>query len=425
MIFLLPLSIITHTYHTPKQPESIVTIENPTLIPDLQLEKIRQLFPHTSKGIIYLNHAATSPMSTRVLDAMTGHLQDRSSGKIETWFSDLPQIEKTKILVQQLVHAESHERIALTGNTSDALNIVVSGLDWKAGDRILLNDLEFPANVYPYIPLKRLGVEIDVIKSRNGCFTVEQIEVGLTSRTRVVALSAVQFLSGYRADMASIGRLCRERGIHFIVDGIQAVGAIDIDVRNMKIDAMAAGAQKWQMGPQGTGFLYITDELQNRVQQKYVGWLGVETPWNFFDYDQPLAKSARRYEGGTVNIPGMWGMHAALGTLLEVGIETIQDHILALTQILTDELQKIEGVSLYSPLLPSERAGIVTINLPKNSNPQSTFESISRKNIQISLREGKLRYSPHLYNTRDEMLAVVEATKDALKKSCVPSIDRS
>jgi len=389
-----------------------VNVAAPQLIPDGQLNQIRSIFPHTTKGIVHLNHAAVSPLSARVLDATIAHLQDRSSGRIETFPEDLKQIQTTKVSIQQLINAESPDRIALVGNTSDALNIIASGLDWKPGDRILLNDLEFPANIYPYFHLKSLGVEVDLIHCPDGRFTPEAVYASLRPRTRLLALSAVQFLSGYRSDLFVLGEICRARGILFVVDGIQAVGAVPIDVQSMRIDALAAGAPKWQMGPQGIGFLYLTDEVQARVHQKYLGWLAVENPFNFSDHDQPLAASARRYEGGTINIPGMWGYHAALTTLLEYkGI--IEGHILGLTQILIDELQKIDGARLFSPTSVNERAGIVTIVPPHGVDPQVAFEMLLDRKIIISLREGKFRYSPHFYNSVEEIAFTVEATKES------------
>ena len=392
-----------------------MNVAAPQLIPDDQLQQIRSIFPHTTKGIVHLDHAAVSPLSARVVEATITHLQDRSSGRIETFPEDLRQIQTTKVCIQQLINAESPDRIALVGNTSDALNIIASGLDWKPGDRILLNDLEFPANIYPYFHLKNLGVEIDLIHCPDGRFTAEAIYESLKPRTRLLALSAVQYLSGYRSDLFVLGEICRSRGILFVVDGIQAVGAIPIDAQKMRIDALAAGAPKWQMGPQGIGFLYLTEEVQARVNQKYLGWLAVENPFNFSDYDQPPAASARRYEGGTINIPGMWGYHAALTTLLEYkGVS--EGHILGLTQILIDELQKVDGIRLVSPSNLNERAGIVTIVPPDGVDPQATFEALLKRNIIISLREGKFRYSPHFYNSTQEIAFAVEATKECFTR---------
>jgi len=386
------------------------------LLPSEQLAKARALFPHIAQSKIYLNHAATSPLSSRVVEAMTTHLRERSCGWIDNYPDDVKKKDDCRGFAQKLIHAESPDRIALVGSTSEAINIVSSGLPWKSGDRVILNDMEFPANVYPYLPLRRRGVELDFIKCPEHKITPETIAAALTPRTRVVALSAVQFLTGYRADMAAIGDLCRQRGVFFVVDGIQAVGGVQVDVQKMKIDALAAGCQKWQMAPHGTGFLYLTEALQENITQQHVGWLAAHNAWDFFNFDQPLAASARRYEGGTLNIPGIWAMHAALRTLLEFGLAEIENHILTLTQILTDELQNLDGVELLSPIATKERAGIVTIQLPAKIDVDAVFQRISAQNITISLRDGKLRYSPHFYNSPEEILLAVEATREALCK---------
>jgi selenocysteine lyase/cysteine desulfurase len=390
---------------------------NDKLLSPETLAKARARFPHLTKGKIYLNHAATSPLSSRVVQAMTMHLHERSCGWIDNYPDDVQKKDECRGFIQQLIHAESPDRIALVGSTSEAINIVSSGIPWKTGDRVLLNDMEFPANVYPYVHLRRLGVEIDVVNCPSGKITPAMIDAALAPRTRVVALSAVQFLAGYRADMAMIGEMCRRRGIFFVVDGIQAVGCIDVDVQKMKIDALAAGSQKWQMAPHGTGFLYLTAELQSQIQQRHFGWLAVEVPWDFFNYNQLPAASARRYEGGTLNNPGIHGLHAALAMLLEFGIEKIEKHILGLTQILTDALQKMDGVTLFSPVSEPERAGIVTIKLSPKINVDVVFQHLSARNMTISLRDGKLRYSPHFYNSPEEIMLVVEATREALQKT--------
>ncbi len=380
------------------------------------LRKARALFPHTAQGKIYLNHAGTSPLSTRVVDAMTKYLHERSAGKLETYFDDLPMVAEVRSFIQRLINAESPDRIALVPNTSDAINIVADGIDWKSGDRILLNDLEFPANVWPYLNLKQLGVELDVIISPDGRITLDQIEKAITPRTRLVALSAVQFLSGYRADVAAIGTMCRQKRIVFAVDGIQAVGAVKVDVQAMKIDALAAGGQKWQMSPHGTGFLYLTEELQSQIHQKNLGWLSVKDPWDFSNYTQPLDATARRYEGGSLIMPSLWGMHAGLGMILEFGMEAIEAQLLGLTQILIDGFRNIDGVTLYSSTEPGERAGIVTIKLPANVDPKAVFKKLLARNITTGLRSGLIRYSPHFYCSPEEMKMTVEATQASIKE---------
>jgi len=359
-----------------------------------------------------MNHASISPLSTRVVDAMTKYLQAHSNGTLVSYEDELKIESDCRSAVQSIIHAESKDRIALTGNTSDAINIVASGLPWQRGDRIILNDMEFPANVYPYYHLQELGVIVDIIKCPDGRITPEMIGKAITPKTRVVALSAVQFLSGFRADMAAIGTLCRDRNIWFIVDGIQAVGAVQLHVQKMKIDGLAAGAQKWQMSVQGTGFLYVNEALQDAIHPQFVGWLGVQDAWNFYNYGQPLATTAKRYEGGTVNHLGFCGMAASLSLLLEQGGDAVERHILELTRMLSEGLQKIDGVKLVSPIADHERAGIVTIELRPGAVAKNVFKRLLVRNIVISLREGKLRYSPHFYNSPEDVEKVVDVTRE-------------
>ena len=382
------------------------------LMPKQRLEIIRAQFPHLKKGQVYFNHASTSPLSTRVVDTLTKFLTVHSDGTLISYDDDLKIESACRIAVQRLINAESPDRIALIGNTSDAINIVASGFPWQRDDRIILNDMEFPANVYPYYHLQEQGVHIDIVKCPDGRITSAMIAETIRPTTRLVALSAVQFLSGFRSDLASIGRICRERSIWFIVDGIQAVGAIPIDVQTMNIDGLAAGGQKWQMSLQGTGFLYVTDALQDAIHPQFVGWLGVQDAWNFYNYGQPLASSAKRYEGGSVNHLGFSGMSASLSFLLEQGSDVIEKHILALTRLLSEGLATIDGVKLFSPLLDNERAGIVTIELPPPIHAKQVFDKLLERNIVISLREGKLRYSPHFYNAPEEVEIVIETTRE-------------
>jgi cysteine desulfurase / selenocysteine lyase len=379
------------------------------------LAAARNLYPHTKTGSLYLNHASTGPLSTRVVEALASYLQNRSSGIVETYRTDLRTIVACKNAIQTLIDAESSDRIAFIPNTSEGVNIIAGGLPWKSGDRVLLNDLEFPANVYPYLRLKKYGVELDIVQSVDGKITPSMIEQALTPKTRVVALSAVQFLSGYRADLETIGKLCRSRGIWFVVDGIQAVGGITIDVQKACIDAFITGGQKWLMAPHGIGFLYVTESMQNAIDQQHLGWLSVSDPWQFFNYDQPLSLSARRYEGGSLNIPGIIGLCPALETLLEFGTAAIESHILAITKILMNELQAIDGLHLVSPEADTERAGIVSVRKQEGDFPMTFSDSLEQRRVTCSVRNGTLRFSPHFYNTPDEMKSAAAIVKELLR----------
>jgi len=373
-----------------------------------QISSVRKLFPYTASARIYLNHAATAPLSTPVVEAMMHNLRERSTGKLETYSDDIRMIADLRERVARLIGAETAARIALQANTSDAISVVAAGLPWRGGDRILLNTAEFPANVHPFLNMRRHGVEIDLLQAPDGVVTAEALQNALRPRTRLVALSAVQFLSGFRADLATIGALCRERGVIFAVDGIQAVGAVRLDVVRMKIDALAAGCQKWQLGPQGGGVLYVTDDLQAQIQQAYLGWLAVEDPWRFFDFEQGPAPSARRYEGGTPAIPSLWGMHAAVGMLLEAGAAAIEKRLLSLTGRLIGVFEQA-GLRLMTPGEPDRRAGIVTVRLPEGLDGRALVKDLTRHGIIGSMREGSLRLSPHFYNTEEEMERTAEA----------------
>jgi selenocysteine lyase/cysteine desulfurase len=313
-----------------------------------------------------------------------------------------------------MINAESPDRVAFQMNTSDALNLVATGLSWRTGDRVLLNDAEFPANLHPFLNIRRHGVELDMLRVHDGVVTPEIVANALKQETRLLALSAVQFLSGYRADLHAIGALCRSKGVIFVVDGIQAVGAVPIDVQDLRIDALAAGAQKWQMAPQGTGFLYVSEALQDRIRQQYVGWLSVASPFEFRALDQPLARSGRRYEGGTLNVPGIYAMHESLTVLLEFGMDAVAGQILGLTQILIDRFSDIPGVRVITPSAPSLRAGIVTIQPPAGAKSEDVAEQLKREGILISLREGLLRFSPHFYNSAAEMERTAESVRRTL-----------
>jgi selenocysteine lyase/cysteine desulfurase len=182
----------------------------------------------------------------------------------------------------------------------------------------------------------------------------------------------------------------------------------------MKIDALAAGGQKWQMSPHGTGFLYLTEELQSRIRQSYLGWLAVADPWDFHNFSQPPAASARRYEGGSLIMPSLWGMHAALETILEFGQEQIEAHLLAITRTLLDGLRRVPGIGLVTPTENSERAGIVTIVLPEGHDENVVLNKLLARNIMPAVRDGKLRFSPHFYCSSEDMNAVVQAVREAV-----------
>lgn len=264
--------------------------------------------------------------------------------------------------------------------------------------------MEFPANVYPFLNLKRLGVEVDFVPSRGGRILSEDIEGMIKSRTRMLSISHVQFLTGFKANLESIGELCRNRGILFCVDAIQSAGVVPIDVACMHIDFLAAGGQKWLMAPQGIGIAFVSEDTQDKLEQAYLGWTSMKNCFgDLTKYDGELDATARRYENGTLNNMGLVGLHESLSTLLEAGIDRIQEHVLDITEKLIEEADAL-GLAVYIDSPRDERAGIVSIEVPY---PEKAFTDLARERIEVAVRQGWVRVSPHFYNTQDEIVRLV------------------
>lgn len=365
-------------------------------------DQYRSLFPHIQTGKIWLNHAAISPLSKRVHAVVEKHLQNRSFGDIDVYPSVLDSCERAKRNLGALINA-APERIGFVPNTSEGLNILANGVDWKSGDRILLNDIEFPTNVVPFLNLKRFGVEVDFVKSRNGEVLTDDLAAALTPRTRLLSISSVQFLSGYRADLAAVGALCRSKDVLFCVDAIQGLGVSPHDVQAMQIDFLTAGGNKWLMGLMGFGFVFVTEELQARLTQRHAGWTSNRNFFgDFFTYRIDLDETARRYENGTQNYVGIAALAESTATLLEAGVDAIRDHVLELTGRIIAFADE-NGFGVVTPRDPAKRAGIVTLTHPKASE---IFAELTEQRIVVSLREGMLRIAPHFYSSDEDLHAL-------------------
>ena len=222
-------------------------------------DDVRELFPHIEKGITYLNHAASGPVSKPVFDVMTDFFRERSEGSIDDYPAFVEVTEETKQLLTDYLKTEK-ERIAFADNTSSGFNLLAQGLKWEPGDEIILNDIEFPANIYPFLNLEKKGVNIHFVKSHDGIVSAEDIIERMTSKTKLVS-----------------------RGVILCVDGIQGLGGLGIDVEEWNIDFLSCGTQKWMLGLQGLSFIYVSETLQEQIEPVYVGWLGVNDGWNLLD----------------------------------------------------------------------------------------------------------------------------------------------
>jgi selenocysteine lyase/cysteine desulfurase len=370
----------------------------------MNIQEIRKQFPYLSTGKIYFNHAAVSPLPKAVAENVNNYIYERSETELDNYKAGLDKVENLKKQLSYLLNTEP-ERIAFTKSVTDSLNILAQGINWKPGDKIILNDIEFPANVYPFLSLKEYGVGIDFVKSKNGSVKIEDIEKLITPRTKLLSISFVQFLSGFRADLKSIGDLCKKNNIIFCVDAIQGAGVVSLDVIDMKIDFLTGGSHKWMMGLMGIGYLFVTQELQDRITQKTTGWLSVEDEWNLLDYKLQHKADAERFHTGTYSMIGITALNAAMDFFEIIGFEEIEKLILNNTEYFISRLNEIGINQMLQNSNRDSLAGIVTFPM---ENAEEVFEQLVKKNIVGSLREGMIRFSPHFYNTMDEIDTVIE-----------------
>lgn len=373
-----------------------------------EINEIRKLFPHTHNGSIYMNHAAISPLPRPVKEALDKCIEERYSGAIENFEKAIQVIDHSRQNIAEYINAEP-DQITFTGNTSDAISAVANGLDWNSGDEIILNTMEFPANVQPFRRLESQGVILRYVPHRDHAITVDDIRSYVTPKTKLVSVSAVQYLSGYRADLEAIGSLCKEKNILFVVDGIQSLGATPIDVKHCHIDALGTGAHKWLMAPMGIGFLFLSKKMQSKLSPVKTGWLSVEDPWALSDFNQPWLPVSSHLETGTPNLIGITGLGASLQLFKSIGIELIESQILHLTGFIISKLEESRAkIKLITPGNNHRRMGIVSFALGKNIDHQEVLTELKKKKINIASRENYFRISPHFYNTDQEIDIVLD-----------------
>ena len=372
-------------------------------------EDIRSLFPVTGK-FIYLNHSAVCPLSTRVRDAMTGSIDDVTQNGSDNYFDWCETYERTRSSAAQLTGASAHE-IAFMRNTSEAISTVANGINWREGDNVITCNVEFPANVYPWMRLSReRGIVIKMAQERDGRIDTEELLALVDERTRAVTISWVQFASGFRADLSRIGKFCRERDIIFVVDAIQGLGGLHLNVERDCVDAFAADAHKYLLGPEGIALLYVSDRVIDRIQPTVVGWTSVKDYERHLDYDLTYRDGAARFECGTLNTAGVYGLGAAIDLFLERGPEKIESYLLGLSDYLAERLRS-KGYDVISSRHPGEASAIVTC-VHETHTAKSLYRLLRAENIITAPRAGRLRISPHFYNTREEIDALMEALPD-------------
>lgn len=366
----------------------------------MNLAEIRNLFPITQQ-YTYLNHASVAAPPRPVVEAMSRYLVERGMGGSDALICWDDSAERIRQAVAHFIGAHRDE-IVFTSSISHGLNIVAAGLDWRSGDNLISAETEFTANVYPWTNLRRRGVEVRFTPARDNRILVEDVATMIDHRTRLVAISFVEFSTGYRNDLDALAALCQERGVYLCVDSIQGLGALQFTVQQTPVDFLAAHAAKWLLGPIGAAFLYVRRDLLPLLDPVMTGWRAVVDRDDYYCYDSPLRQGGERFEAGSLNSIGLVGLEAALRLLQSVGLAEIEARILALTDTLIAGLQD-RGCTLTTPISHRrERSGIVCFRQP-GIDTAVLAERLNAAGILVSQRGDVIRVSPHFYNTQEDL----------------------
>ena len=359
-------------------------------------------------GLRYLNHAAVAPWPKRSAEAVRRFCETNVSCGARD-YPDWLKLERTlRERLARLLNAPSTGDIALVKNTSEALSFVAFGLDWRPGDQVIISDEEFPSNRVVWLALAAQGVEV-VEVSLKGADPEGNLLAAFTPRTRLLAISAVQFASGLRLDLQRLGQGCRQRGVLFCIDAIQQLGALPFDVQAYDCDFAMADGHKWMLGPEGLGVFYCRSDRRAQLKLHEYGWHMLEHAGDYSRQDWQPARSARRFECGSPNMLGAFALEASLSLLEEVGMVRVGELLEQRVQRLTEGIRALPGASLHSPRSPERRAGIVNFSLAGWDN--TALQQRLREEKIICIQRGAgVRLSPHFY-TREQ---VIEQTLDVL-----------
>ncbi len=364
------------------------------------IDELRAQFP-VIKRYTYLNHAAVGPLPLRVLDEVSRINQDKGYSGGLHWMDWEEEAEETRKIIARFINADPEE-IAFAQNTSAGLSTIANGINWEKTDNIVINDLEFPSNIFPWqIQAKRHGLVTKTVQQRNEELAIDDFEEKIDRHTKIVAVSHIQFSNGFKVDLQRLSKLAHENGGYVVTDAVQSLGQMPIDVKKLDVDFLATSGYKWLLSPIATGFLYIKKELIDEIEPSIVGY---RTDENYHEYSYRTirpALTARRFEHGQINFPGIAGMRAAIELLDSFGIYNIEKRIRKLVDHLIADISELRGLKVLSSMKPEHRNGIIKVG--GLDNPDDVVKKLKEENIVISSRAGGLRISPHFYNTEKEI----------------------
>lgn len=363
-------------------------------------DDIRKHFPVTRKWAFF-DHAAVSPIPTTAAAELSRYAAVVGENGIAAVGDLVAGTSRVRALAAKLINAPDVNDVMFVPNTTVGIGLIAEGFPWQAGENVVLAADEYPSNQYPWLNLQARGVDVRRVASRGNRVEVADVAAAMDGKTRVLSASAVQFASGFRSDLDALGEVCRRRGVFFFVDGIQALGVFPIDVQTSPVDALAADGHKWMLAPEGAGFAYVRREWVNRLHAIGVGAHSVVNPFEYHTIDFRLKPHAGRWEGGALNVPGLWALGASLELLLNAGIPNVATRVLELTDYLCDRLTAA-GCEVFSSRAGNDRSGIVSFTQPGHYQAE-VVKACRAAGVVINCRAGRLRASPHCYNTFDEI----------------------
>lgn len=370
----------------------------------------RKLFPVT-ESCVYLDSAHYSPYSLETRRRLYDFIDEYTFTNKNLSLFNYRISETLKEKCAKLIGAAKDD-IIITSSTTHGLNIFANGVQLERGDCVAYADSEFPALVYPWLNQEKLrGIKNIMIPSKNGQIKLEDINrIIKENNARVLTISSVEFL-GFRNDLKSISKICKDNNCHFVVDAIQSTGVCPVNVEDLEIDFYSAGSQKWLMAPAGVGFAYISPRIKDKVHPTYVATSSLEYDFkNFLDYKLNFRKDGAAYENSTLNTLGMIGLNSSIELFLKLGVENIFNHILNLQNIFIYEMKGTDFV-IESSLEPVNRSNILIFSHIDKVNNESVQKSLEKENIFIALREGFLRLSAHIFNNEEDILELTQVLK--------------
>ncbi|MGI6226258.1 MAG: aminotransferase class V-fold PLP-dependent enzyme [Peptococcales bacterium] len=374
--------------------------------------KIRAQFPVT-ENYTYFDIANKNALPIFVTNVMNDYItkQQAMGGDKDEWKKTVDETRKT---IATLINAEPEE-IALTKNTSEGLNIAANGIPFNPGDNVILNDNEHPNNIYCWLNLNKKGVEVRWAPTKNGIVEAKDIEALIDERTKAVAVSYVTYMPGNRNDIKAIAKLCNEKGIFLVVDVVQAMGILNVDVKESGIDMLAASGYKGLLAPHGVGFFFCRKGIIDKIQPVFVARAGMAIPvakeQHSLPYSICLPNNATKFEIGNYNYLGVTSLNAGIGFINSIGIKNIESKVLKLGGYLTKELKDL-GLEVLSPVEESRRSGIVCF---RSNNTKSLFEKLLANNVILSIRRDSIRASISFYNDKsdaDKLLNLVDSFRE-------------